>query len=165
MRSFSFRAVVGAAFLLLLSGVFVFDAAADNSLRRLAAPSVAGPVGSVETLSRQASVTMHHCSTAQCIGDALDLYAIGLRDVAPQLPPALRSLPSVVATAARRVRAAKTIGEAVQAVTAAIAEVHKAITLLKADDSDALSIGTRAGTLVAGTLQIASNRLEKATGL
>ena len=46
------------------------------------------------------------CATQACIADALDKYAAELKKVAPRLPRALRSLPQVVAAAARKVRAA-----------------------------------------------------------
>jgi hypothetical protein len=88
-----------------------------------------------------------------------------LRKLAPYLPPQLRTLPTIVATAAKKVRAAKTKAEAVQAVRIAIAEVHKSIALLRADDAQTRQVGTREGTLVVETLQVASDKLEKAVGL
>lgn len=100
-----------------------------------------------------------------CIADALDAYAAALEKLAPYLPPQLRTLPGIVARAATKVRAAKTKAEAVRAVKAAIGEVHKTISLLKADDSGTRDIGAREGTLVVQTLQVASDKLEKAVGL
>jgi len=88
-----------------------------------------------------------------------------LRQIVPQLPPQLRSLPDIVQTAAKRVRASRSREEAVRAVAIAIAVVHKTIALLKADDGFALRVQTREGVLVAETLEVASNKLESATGL
>jgi hypothetical protein len=85
--------------------------------------------------------------------------------LAPNLPPQLRSLPAIVAKAAKKVRAAKSTAEAVRAVKSAIAQVHKTISLLKADDSATRQTVTRDGALVVETLQVASDKLEKAVGL
>jgi hypothetical protein len=146
----------------------------------LTTPPLASPPGSVaelghpgdveatvRTLSSQAQSAMLVCEidTPPCVADALDAYAAALQRLAPYLPPQLRSLPTIVARAAKKVRAAKTKAEAVQAVKTAIAEVHKSIALLTADDSATRQVGTREGTLVVETLQVASDKLEKAVGL
>jgi len=99
----------------------------------------------------------------QCIADALDAYAEALREL--PLPPDLHGLPAIVSRAAHRVRAARTKAEATAAIKIAIAEVHKTIALLKADDSGALKAETRDGSFVAETLMVADNRLERAVGL
>jgi hypothetical protein len=99
----------------------------------------------------------------QCIADALDSYAEALREL--PLPPDLRGLPAIVSRAAHRVRAASTKAEATAAIKIAIAEVHKTIALLKADDAGALKAETRDGSFVAETLMVADNRLERAVGL
>jgi hypothetical protein len=99
----------------------------------------------------------------QCIADALDSYAEALREL--PLPPDLRGLPAIVSRAAHRVRAARTKAEATTAIRIAIAEVHKTIALLKADDAGALKAETRDGSFVAETLMVADNRLERAVGL
>jgi hypothetical protein len=98
-----------------------------------------------------------------CIADALDSYAEALREL--PLPPDLRGLPAIVSRAAHRVRAARTKAEATIAIKIAIAEVHKTIALLKADDAGALKAETRDGSFVAETLMVADNRLERAVGL
>jgi hypothetical protein len=98
-----------------------------------------------------------------CIADALDSYAEALREL--PLPPDLRGLPAIVSRAAHRVRAARTKAEATAAIKIAIAEVHKTIALLKADDAGALKAETRDGSFVAETLMVADNRLERAVGL
>jgi hypothetical protein len=98
-----------------------------------------------------------------CIADALDSYAEALREL--PLPPDLRGLPAIVSRAAHRVRAARTKAEATTAIKIAIAEVHKTIALLKADDAGALKAETRDGLFVAETLMVADNRLERAVGL
>ena len=117
----------------------------------------------VAALSTQAQQSIEGCQaeTPPCIGDALDAHSEASRELAPYLPPQLRTLPTIVATAAKKVRAAKTKAEAAQAVKTAIAEVHKRIALLRADDADTREVGTREGTLVAHTLLVASDKLER----
>jgi len=132
------------------------------------APNDPGEGGSsVKGLSRGAEAAVDECGyqDPQCVADVLDRYAAALRELAPQLPPALQNLPDIVARAATRVRASKTREEAVKALKIAIAEVHKSIALLRADDPIALQTGTREGSFVAETLQVADNKLEKAVGL
>jgi hypothetical protein len=121
----------------------------------------------VKALSRGAEAAIDECDyeTPECVADVLDRYAAALRQIAPQLPPALRNLPDIVARAATRVRASRTREEAVKALKVAIAEVHKSIALLKADDPAAVPAGTREGSFVVETLQVADNKLEKAVGL
>jgi chaperonin cofactor prefoldin len=88
-----------------------------------------------------------------------------LRQLAPLSPPELRNLPITVERAATKVRTARTKKEAIAAMTNAIAEVHKTIALLKADDPVYLRSGTRDGELVVETLQVADDKLQKAVGL
>ena len=115
--------------------------------------------------TRAAEAAISTCSDddPRCIADALDAYAEALRRL--PLPPELKHLPDVVARAAHQVRAAKTKAQAVKAIKAAIAEVHKTISLLKADDPVTLKAETRTGAFVAETLAVADNKLEKAVGL
>ncbi len=125
-------------------------------------------VGSlVESISAQAESTLSVCwlDTPDCVADALDRYAAALQQIAPRLPPALRSLPAIVARAARRARAASSPQEAVLILRHAIAQVHKSIALLRADEPMVPAAATRAGGLVVATLQVAQDRLEKAVGL
>jgi hypothetical protein len=125
-------------------------------------------VGSmVEAITRQAQDALSACSldSPACIADILDRYAAALQQIAPRLPPALRKLPAIVAAAARRARAATSPREAVFILRAAVAEVHNAIVLLKADDPMTQRTQTREGALVAGTLRVAENRLETAFGI
>jgi hypothetical protein len=103
--------------------------------------------------------------TRSCVANALDEYAAALKRLAPHLPRRLRALPTILAKAAKNVRAAKTTAEAVLAIKSAIAEVHKSIALLKADDQATRRVGVREGTLVEATLQVASDKLEMASGL
>jgi hypothetical protein len=121
----------------------------------------------VETMSAEAATAIARCDyeTPYCVADALDNYAAALRQIAPQLPPRLRALPNIIAKAASRVRASRSKEEAVNALRVAIAEVHKTITLLKAEDPVARRAGTRDGALVIETLRVADNKLEKAVGL
>ena len=121
----------------------------------------------VKALSRGAQDAIDACDfyTTRCVADALDNYAAALRRIAPRLPPPLRSLPDIVAKAATRVRIARTKDEAIRAVRNAIAEVHKSIALLKADDPITLKAETREGAFVVDTLQVADDKLERAVGL
>lgn len=121
----------------------------------------------VKALSEEAQNAMAACevSSRPCFADALDAYAVALQKLAPRLPPKLRALPSIVAHAARKVRAARTAIEAVAALGTAITQIHKTIALLKADDPVPVQTETREAALVAETLQVASDKLEKATGL
>jgi hypothetical protein len=81
------------------------------------------------------------------------------------LPLDLRGLPAIVSRAAHSVRIARTRAEATKAIKIAIAEVHKTIALLKADDPAELKAATRDGSFVAETLMVADGKLEKAVGL
>ena len=119
------------------------------------------------TISRQAETEIAACGddSRRCVADALDAYAVALRRLAPRLAPRLRILPDIVARAASRVRRAHTAREAIVAVSNALAEVHKTIALLRADDPITLKSDTRAGLLVAETLEAAGVGLERAAGL
>ena len=136
-------------------------------------PNLFAAAGSLDVVAMVLAASGHtdeviqgcQADTPPCIADALDAYAEALRKLAPYLPPQLRTLPTIVATAAKKVRSAKTTAEAVRAVKTAIAEVHKRIALLRADDPDTRQLGTREGTLVVETLQVASDKLERAVGL
>ena len=123
--------------------------------------------GAVKAITRATEhiIDRCDCDTKECVAAALDNYAAALAQLAPQLPIELRNLPNVVATAARRVRAAHTRRQAVQALNIAVSAVHKTIALLRADDPATLKAETREGNFVAETLQVASNKLDKATGL
>lgn len=99
----------------------------------------------------------------ECIAGALESYAEALRDL--PLPPNLKGLPDVVFRAAHRVRIARTRQEAARAIKIAIAEVHKTIALLKADDQGTLAAEKRDGAFVAETLVVAEYKMEKADGL
>ena len=101
----------------------------------------------------------------RCVGDVLTVYADKLENVAPILPEKLRSIPALLRATAKKVRAAKTKGEAASAITIATAEVHKVITLLKADDPIVRSIATREAGQITKTLALADEKLEKAVGL
>jgi hypothetical protein len=118
-------------------------------------------------LSQQVQRELEACNirARRCIADALDTYATGLLAEAPRLPPELRTLPIVVETAATKVRLARTKKEAMSALTSAIAQIHKSIGLLRIDDPVILKAATREEELVAETLQVADNQLEKAMGL
>ena len=109
------------------------------------------------------------CNKQLCIADALDRYAEALDKVAPRLPPALRGVPAIVASAAHRARTATTRNAAAHVLRAAIASihavVHKTIALMRAADSDAKSVATRGGDLVAHTLSAAASALERADTL
>jgi hypothetical protein len=127
-----------------------------------------GPTDStVESLSQETEKAIEECDvhTSRCIADILDNYATGLRALTPRLPPEFRTLPRIVESAATKVRTARTRKEAVRAVADAIAQVHKSIALLRADDPTTLKAETREGSFVVETLQAADDKLEKAVGL
>jgi hypothetical protein len=121
----------------------------------------------VKTVTRSAEAAIGQCSQDDpiCIADALDAYAAALRNLSPPLPPDLQALPDIVSHAAHQVRQARTRAQATRAIKIAIAEVHKTIALLKADDPIVLKVETRQGAFVAETLAVAENKLEKASGL
>ena len=121
----------------------------------------------IAALSRQTERAIAACylDTPDCVADALDVYAAGLEELAPELPARMQSLPRIVATAARRVRNAETKAEAVQAVKIALAAVHKTLVLIKAEDLISRKVESREGAFVAETLQVADNKLERAVGL
>jgi hypothetical protein len=133
--------------------------------------SAVGPTGgsgpSVLTVSESAEQAVGLCDihTPRCIADALDDYATALRALGPLLPREFNDLPAIVERAATKVRTARTKKEAISAVQSAIAEVHKRIALLRADDPVTLKVGTRDGAFVIQTLQVADDKLEKAVGL
>ncbi|HXW20138.1 MAG TPA: hypothetical protein VEK35_06520 [Roseiarcus sp.] len=131
-----------------------------------------GPPASVASYAKPATRAVENAINAcrdrfvdqqQCIADALDAYAEALREL--PLPPDLRGLPVIVSRAAHQVRVARTRAEATKAIKIAIAEVHKTIALLKADDPAELKAATRDGSFVAETLMVADGKLEKAVGL
>ena len=128
-----------------------------------------GAEANVSNLSRSAQQAIEACgldqATTKCVADILDKYATELAEIAPQLPLPLRALPNIVATSARKVRAARTKTEAVRAIREAIVAVHKTIELLKADDPGVRQVATREGAFVAATLAVADAKLEKAVGL
>src|SRR5579863_9437421 len=131
-------------------------------------PSAVAAVADTKPATRVAETRMNSCggqfaAIRWCVADALDAYADSLRDLA--LPAPLRGLPEIVARAAHRVRVARTSAEATKAIKTAIAEVHKEISLLKADDPSSLTAEIRAGSFVAETLEVADNDLERAIGL
>jgi hypothetical protein len=125
------------------------------------------PNDAVKAISAATRDFIEHCdcSTRTCIADALDQYAAALSALSPRLPKALRGLPTVVSRAAHRVRAARTKSEAVDIVKAAIAEVHKQIELVRAENPDASRSETRAADFVAGTLNTAAIALERSNAL
>jgi hypothetical protein len=145
------------------------SAGGSSASRRNTNPSNdADPTSAAIKSSSQAAeqaINLCDVNTPRCIADALDDYASALRKPAPLLPSELRDLPVIVERAATKVRTARNRKEAIVAVKNAIAEVHKSIALLKADDQISLSVRTRDSAFVVETLQVADNKLEKAVGL
>jgi delta 1-pyrroline-5-carboxylate dehydrogenase len=128
-------------------------------------PDPAGTAVKTASQAAEQAIALCDVKTPRCIADALDEYATALRQLAPLLPPELRNLPVIVEKAATKVRIARTRNEAIVAVKNAIAEVHKTIALLQADDPISNKSETRSSALVAETLQVANDKLEKAIGL
>ena len=122
---------------------------------------------SVKAITRSTEAAIGQCSQDDpiCVADALDAYAAALRNLSPPLAPDLQRLPDIISRAAHRIRQSKTRAQATQALKIAIAEVHKTIALLRADDPIVLKAETRQGAFVAETLAVAENKLEKAVGL
>jgi hypothetical protein len=134
----------------------------------LATPSTTGAVGdAVKALSKatQSYIRDCGCTSQACIADALDKYAAALAQAAPGLPPQLQNSADIVATAARRVRVARTKTEAVKALHDAIAAIHKDITLVRAEDPDNYQRQTRGGDFIVETLSVATLSLESGGGL
>jgi ribosomal protein RSM22 (predicted rRNA methylase) len=105
------------------------------------------------------------CDTQSCVADALDEYSKALAVVAPRLPKPLRSLPTIVAEAARQVRVAKTKAAAVMALARAVAVIHKDIILVSSEDVETGKSDRRSGDFVADTLKVASSELVNSGGL
>jgi hypothetical protein len=101
----------------------------------------------------------------RCLADALDAYAAALRELSPRLPRRLKSLPDIVSRAARSVRHSKNKPQALAAIRIAIAEIHKTLSLVRADDPVLRQVETRDSAMVAETLRVAGDKLEKAVGL
>jgi filamentous hemagglutinin family protein len=103
--------------------------------------------------------------TQSTIGNALDAYAAKLQVLAPRLPPALRNVPTIIAQAAKRVRAASTRAEAVAVLRQTVAEVHKEIALVLSEDPQTRSREVRDGDVIAGALGDANVALVNSGGL
>jgi hypothetical protein len=129
-------------------------------------PTFGDPADTVQDLSKATEAYIHdcRCATQACLADALDKYSEALAEIAPRLPPHLQNSAGIVATAAARLRVARTKKEAARALNDAIAAIHKDIELVKAEDPDNPRL-TRSGELVAETLTVASLALEKGGGL
>jgi len=100
-----------------------------------------------------------------CVGDALEQFADALEAKGVDLPGPLRGIPAVIRQAARQVRAARTIQEARAAVGSAVAEVRKAIALLRADDPSIGRLQIQQANRIAAALGSVESRLSRATGL
>ena len=123
------------------------------------------PGQSVSSASSIAEQAISQCQgdDPNCLADALENYADALRSL--PLAPGLSRLPDIVSRAAHRIRQARTPAQATKAIKVAIAEVHKTIALIRADDPIMRKAETRQGALVAQTLEAADDKLEKAVGL
>jgi hypothetical protein len=119
--------------------------------------------------SRQAQAEIAACRVdvylAPCVSDALDKYAKALDEIAPDLPPQLHVLPSIVRQAAHRVRAARTNSEVTKVVAQAVSEVNKTIALLRADDPNAAPVGNQVGRDIDRTLAVAEVKLLRTSSL
>jgi hypothetical protein len=119
--------------------------------------------------SRQAQAAIAACRVdvylAPCVSDALDTYAKALDEIAPDLPPQLHALPSIVRQAAHRVRAARTNSEVTKVVAQAVSEVNKTIALLRAEDPNAAPVGNQVGRDIDRTLAVAETKLLRAASL
>lgn len=100
-----------------------------------------------------------------CVGGALEQFADALEAKALTLPGPMRGIPAAIRQAARKVRAARTIQEARAAVGAAVAEVRKAIALIRADDPAIGRLQLQQANRIASALGSVESRLSRATGL
>jgi filamentous hemagglutinin family protein len=134
----------------------------------------ADPLDALKALSNATENYIREChngaqarpgATQTNVADALDRYADALRKLTPRLPAELSNLPNVVENAARRVRVAPTKAAAVRILKEAIREVHKEISLIRADDPIVLRRDARIGDDVTGTLASATLSLERASGI
>jgi filamentous hemagglutinin family protein len=100
-----------------------------------------------------------------CVGDALEQFADALEAKGVDLPGPLRGIPAVIRQAARQVRAARTIQEARAAVGSAVAEVRKAIALIRADDPAIGRQQIQQANRIASALGAVESKLSRATGL
>ena len=103
--------------------------------------------------------------TQTTIADGLEAYAAKLQVLAPRLPPALRNIPSIVAEAARRARAAPSRAAAVAVLRQTVAAIHKEISLVLSEDPATRSRELRDGDVVANALSGASVALVNSGGL
>ena len=113
------------------------------------------PEAALRALSKAMTSYCERCSdpTLESLSAALEKYAAALRLVAPRLPPQLRNLPDIVEQAARKVRSARSISEAVGALSTAIQAVNKDIALLRAENPDTAPAKSHVGVEVGATLE------------
>ena len=100
-----------------------------------------------------------------CLSDALESFAKELDGLALDLPRPLRGVAAVIREAARKVRVARSFEEARSAVRTAVAEVRKAIALIRADDPSVASAQVQQGDRIANALGSVETRLARAVGL
>ena len=128
---------------------------------------------SANTLEREVAACEHKYGSGQgarggyvaCVGGALDGLAADLDKRILTLPEPFKGIAAAIHEAARDVRSARTIGEARAAVRKAIATVHKAIALLRADDKDVSELQIRQGQSIERALKVVDISLNRATGI
>ena len=100
-----------------------------------------------------------------CVGAALDQFANAIDTRSLSLPGPLQNVAAVIREAARGVRAAPSVAAARAVVQTAVAEIRKAIALIRADDPAVSRLQVRQGNVIASALQSVDNRLARAVGL
>ena len=100
-----------------------------------------------------------------CLSNALDSFAKAIDGPNLDLPRPLRGVSAVIREAARKVRVARSFEEARSAVRTAVAEVRKAIALIRADDPAVASAQVQQGDRIANALGSVETRLARAVGL
>ncbi|MGF9764840.1 hypothetical protein AAII07_58210 [Microvirga sp. 0TCS3.31] len=100
-----------------------------------------------------------------CIGSALEQYGVGLNTRTQQLPAPLRATVRAISQVGRQVRAVRTIRQARAAVRAVVAQVRKAIPLLRAEEPIVAQLQVRTGNTIASALRTVENSLTRAIGL
>jgi len=125
------------------------------------------PDAALRTISQSLENYFKRCQnpTQTTTADGLEAYAAKLQVLAPRLPPALRNIPSIVAEAARRARAAPSRAAAVAVLRQTVAAIHKEIALVLSEDPATRSRELRDGDVVAGALSGVTVALVNSGGL
>ena len=135
------------------------------------AATFSDPAAAILAISAATSQYVERCRDAsqEDIANALDRYADALEIIIQKLPPKLRAqlrhIPALVRAAAVRARAAPTRAAAVRVLKQTVAQVHREIMLVRAEDPDSQRIRNAVNTGVSGVLNSAAVALARAEGI